>query len=89
MSGPTNFAQRRVDTLIRDEVARYDVLGLRRRMGRPFAVEAHLRIAFSNAIKERAAISPLLPVIINVPNPASIVRILFMPPPLSSFVVQA
>ena len=86
MPESTNFAQRRVDTLIRAEVARDDVCGLGRRMRRPFAVEAHPRVAFSNAIKERAADQPTAAGKINVPNPVSIVEVVSIPPPLRSLV---
>lgn len=58
MPEPTNFGQRRVDTFIRAEVARDNMCGLGRRMGRPFAIEAYPPVAFSNAIKERATDQP-------------------------------
>jgi hypothetical protein len=55
---PTDFVQRRVDALTRAEVASDDMCGLGRRMRWLFAVEAHPRVALSNAIKERAADQP-------------------------------
>ena len=58
MSEPTDFVQRSPHAVIRAEVAVDDVFGLRRRMGRPFAVEAHLRVVFSDAINKRTADPP-------------------------------
>lgn len=58
MPAATDFVQCCVDALIRTEVASDDMCGLGRRMRWLFAVEAHPRVALSNAIKERAADQP-------------------------------
>ena len=55
---PPHFVERRADAFIGFQIAVNDALGLRRWIGRPFAIEANLGEVFPDPINERAADQP-------------------------------
>ena len=87
MPKPTDFVQRRGYAFIPTEIASDDVCGLGRWTRRPFTIEAHRRVVFSDVINERTADQPTAVVTTTVSRLFSIVDVVFITPALLPFVM--